>query len=279
MARWLRIDADLAYNRKTERMMASLGCSRLEAVGILTSFLSLMRREKPDGVMDGVTEEDIDRVGERVGVLAALRSCGFVEEGPDGLMVHDWEAMQGGFLKDADRHRKKRIESKAVLGASADGPRSIMGSRARADGTGRDETGQEEESKAAGYQENVKHEGKPAAFAASLFGSVSPAKHRWEGGSRAEAVTEVWKLIEGEPEEVQRTCMAVVGKLLKAGEKSGVARACIEHYLAHRETIQSPYAYYAAGGEGLAWVKQRSRLAAVDRDWAAEKKAAAEAAS
>jgi hypothetical protein len=272
MARWLRIDADLAYNRKTERLMASLGCGRVEAVGILTVFFSLVRRERPDGVLDGITSDDVDRVSEREGVFPVLQSSGFIEEGPDGPCVHDWPDMQGAFLKDAQRHREKRDKSKNIPGPSEDSPRSILGSRARPDGTGRDETRQEEESKAQ-VQENVK----PAPFASSLFGSVSKPPKRV--GSDKSEMAAIWELVKCLPEEASRNCMALAQRLAKAGERPGVVRACVEHFLDHQDTIRSPFAYYSRGGEGLAWVKLHSRLADSDAEWAAEKKAAAEAAS
>jgi hypothetical protein len=143
------------------------------------------------------------------------------------------------------------------------------GQKPQAEGEAEGE-GEESKTKAAVSQENVK--GPP--FAASLFGSVSKPPVRYKA-SKQEA-EEVWKLVAAEPEEFQRTCMALMGRLLKAGEKAGVVRSCIEHYQSHRELVKSPYAYYAPGGEGLDWVKQKSRLAGFDAEWAAEKKAAAE---
>jgi hypothetical protein len=140
----------------------------------------------------------------------------------------------------------------------------------------------EEEEEAEGEEEKEESKAqvqeivKPGSVS-SLFGSVSTPIRKFHSSKQEQA--EIWKLVEAEPEEVQRTCMAIVGRLAKSGESAGTARTCIEHYLAHRLTIMSPFAYYAPDGEGLAWVKQKSRLASQDREWAAEKKAAAEAAS
>lgn len=108
---WSKLHGGAHRHRKVLQLEAALGCSELEARGIVLTVWSWTIESEPDGDLDGWTDDALARVwgwrGDAAGFIAALVSVGLLDREDGALRVHDWMEHAEGW-KDADRKRKER---------------------------------------------------------------------------------------------------------------------------------------------------------------------------
>ncbi len=108
---WSKLHGGAHRHRKVLQLESRLGCSELEARGIVLTVWSWTIESEPDGDLDGWTDDALARVwgwrGDAAGFIAALVSVGLLDREDGALRVHDWMEHAEGW-KDADRKRKER---------------------------------------------------------------------------------------------------------------------------------------------------------------------------
>ncbi|MBK6854661.1 MAG: hypothetical protein IPG93_24585 [Burkholderiales bacterium] len=108
---WSKLHGGAHRHRKVLQLESRLGCSELEARGIVLTVWSWTIESEPDGDLDGWTAEALARVwgwrGDAAVFVEALVGAGLLDEENGALRVHDWMEHAEGW-KDADRKRKER---------------------------------------------------------------------------------------------------------------------------------------------------------------------------
>ena len=108
---WSKLHGGAHRHRKVLQLESRLGCSELEARGIVLTVWSWTIESEPDGDLDGWTAEALARVwgwrGDASVLIGALVGVGLLDEENGALRVHDWMEHAEGW-KDADRKRKER---------------------------------------------------------------------------------------------------------------------------------------------------------------------------
>lgn len=115
---WLRIDAATLGHPKVGRLARALGCPQEQALGIVVTLWCAVSSSRPDGCLDGWKAEDIAYICrwscDPESTLAALLQCGFLDETPTGMVVHEWMEYQGSSEKAklANAVRQQRFKDR-----------------------------------------------------------------------------------------------------------------------------------------------------------------------
>ena len=124
------VDCTLAQHVKVLRLSESLGIEIAAAIGHLVLIWLWTAQYKQDGVLDGISAEDLRRIcgysGDPKKLTDALVKCGFLDS-DECFSVHDWEDNGGKLIKRlADDRRRKRNQYKRMREKnSAESPRDI----------------------------------------------------------------------------------------------------------------------------------------------------------
>ena len=85
MADWLKLNHPLMRSPKVRRLARALNCSKLEAFGLMVSWLVLVDEQTTDG-NTGASVDDIDDELGRVGAVDGLIAIGWAELDDDGTV-------------------------------------------------------------------------------------------------------------------------------------------------------------------------------------------------
>lgn len=125
MGMWFQVQEELIEHPKTTKLRKELGCSQLEAAGIVLAVFSRgVRQATKEGNFISDDKDDIARylayvnAGTELGgdqMVEALISAGWLDELDGLLRIHDWAIWQAALYsaiekreKDADRKRRAR---------------------------------------------------------------------------------------------------------------------------------------------------------------------------
>ena len=108
---YVELHSRTRYHPKTKKLSRHLDITRNSAIGYITTLWMWVLDMAPDGDLSSFDEEDIEDAvywdGPAGALVAAMVVVGLLDEGPDGLLVHDWTDYSQR-LKAADRKRKER---------------------------------------------------------------------------------------------------------------------------------------------------------------------------
>jgi hypothetical protein len=85
MADWLKLNHPLLRSPKVRRLARALNCSKLEAFGLMVSWLILVDEQTTDGCT-GASADDIDDELGRGGAVDGLIAIGWAELDDDGTV-------------------------------------------------------------------------------------------------------------------------------------------------------------------------------------------------
>lgn len=170
MSYYVRVHGGAHRHRKLLALERALGCSEMEARGLVFTVWCWTTETEPDGELTGWTAADLARVwgwaGDPELMLESLITVGLIDRDDDGMRVHEWLEYAKGW-EEAERKRAQRAESKGKKKRPGRG-RDAGGTRPR---QSRDAGGQAEQSRAEQNRtEQIIREESPAA--------ASPAEPR-----------------------------------------------------------------------------------------------------
>ena len=138
---WIESHQSLARHRKTLRAAGRLSVDRATLIGHL-HFLWWWALDNvgADGRLGDMTAYEIAAAAEWPGdpeqFLAALIEAGFIDETPDGLVLHDWYDYAGKFIDRREAERERSRQRRAKKRAQESRP---AGDHATTDGRPRDD--------------------------------------------------------------------------------------------------------------------------------------------
>ena len=121
---WTQLRGGTYRHRKVRRLSLAIGCSDMEARGLLLSLWSWAIDAEPGGDLTGHTAEDLaytlDWQGDAVRMLSGLLSAGILDRDQDTgrLTIHNWGEYNVGY-REAERSRVRRASKSASMGAAA----------------------------------------------------------------------------------------------------------------------------------------------------------------
>ena len=110
---WTQLRGGTYRHRKVRRLSLAIGCSDMEARGLLLSLWSWAIDAEPGGDLTGHTAEDLaytlDWQGDAVRMLSGLLSAGILDRDTDTgrLTIHNWGEYNVGY-REAERSRARR---------------------------------------------------------------------------------------------------------------------------------------------------------------------------
>ncbi len=135
---WIESHQSLAGHPKTRRAARMLGVSVPAMIGHLHCFWYWALDYSPNGVLDGITSEEIADAamwdGDPDELLQALIGCGFggrpgfIEQTKKGYLIHDWHDYAGKLVdkRKADAERKKAGRRADDEGISEECPTDVQ---------------------------------------------------------------------------------------------------------------------------------------------------------
>lgn len=137
---WLKIDQSLRDHRKISDAAGDLQVDPAHMTGMMVLFWLWAIDNAPSGSLAGVSPRAIARGAQYDGdpdtFVEALKARKLLDEGPDGLQIHDWEDQVGNLIdrrkKDAERKAAERAAKKAAAAseASEGHPQDVRGTSA-----------------------------------------------------------------------------------------------------------------------------------------------------
>lgn len=288
---WVRSDDTLPTSRKMGALIRALGWTTRgtsaidEAMGIVHRLWYAVMQERPDGVLDDWTPEDVafklgrsagaDAAQGRLGlgesvsgmaVVDALMSAGFLAANEDGvLFVPGWYDRNGHRAKDLARYK-----AKVPHGTPADSggiPRTPAENRpTRRDVTRRTKDAAAPRCSASATRPEPQDGGKQAVLRVSRAEARNPdAEHARDEIARltrslaskaaspewADAVAEAGRAAGASAAQV-RTAMQVCARLRQRGVTTpAVLGGIAGHYFANLGRVGNPFAYYTSGGTAV----------------------------
>ncbi len=132
---WLKIDQTLRDHRKICDAAEDLKLDPAHMTGLMVLFWLWAIDNAPNGSLAGVSAGTIARgaqySGDPAAFVEALKRHKLLDDGPDGLSIHDWEKHAGDLIdrrekdarrKAAERAAKKAAASETSAGRPADVP-------------------------------------------------------------------------------------------------------------------------------------------------------------
>lgn len=139
---WFKVESSFRDHRKVKRLARELGCSLIEARGMLVGLLCSVNDQTPDGCLDGWKPWEIaDAAGwEGDGPLfvQTLKDCGWLDDGDNGLEIHQFMDRAQGH-REAQRAKKHR-ESKKLKPITAPSRDESRTNTVRVTGRGEERT-------------------------------------------------------------------------------------------------------------------------------------------
>jgi hypothetical protein len=112
---WIPIGKGLDRKRETLAIARSLAVPTVQVVGMLVLFWAWADSESADGLIEGLTLEEVDQIVGGEGFAAALVRVGWLEQGTRGLRIPNWDRWLGRSAKrrakDAARQRVRRLDA------------------------------------------------------------------------------------------------------------------------------------------------------------------------
>jgi hypothetical protein len=161
---WIRVEGDLRTHPKTRRLARALGVQPAQVIGHLVCLWTYALAHAPDGDLRDLEPDDIAEGalygGDPQALVAALLAVGLLDQGPAGLLIHDWTEYAAG-LREAERkrqYRQRRDETRATdvrrtrpspatdVRRTRPSPATDTSGNVPSDETRRDETRQDERS-------------------------------------------------------------------------------------------------------------------------------------
>lgn len=123
---WSRLESTVRESPKIYRLADHMDIDDALARGLLAGLWSWAQTHAPDGDLRGLTHNEIERgaawKGARGALVKAMIEFGFLDETPDGLVIHGFKRRLGSYglalAKQAERLRKKDAEVQKPRGAS-----------------------------------------------------------------------------------------------------------------------------------------------------------------
>lgn len=200
---WSKLHGGAHQHRKVLQLEAALGCSELEARGLVLTLWSWTIQSEPDGVLDGWSAAALARVwgwrGDAVQMIDALVASGLLDRTDGGLEVHDWMDHAEGW-RDAKRKRKERQEKRRRARPEnvQDAARTVLGLSVKRPVRGEERRGEERKGEEKRREEEILGSGEtPQTEAASPVVCMLPLV-----GGKSQPITE---------EDVQRFASAFPG--------------------------------------------------------------------
>jgi hypothetical protein len=127
---WVQLHDSARDHPKLIKAARDLGMPKVHLLGHLASFWTWVLRMAPDGDLSSFDHEDIEIGAEWEGDSGALVSTlvkrGFLDEGPSGLVVHDWDSyaehLKARKRKREERARKRQNEEGHMTSRDVTGP-------------------------------------------------------------------------------------------------------------------------------------------------------------
>lgn len=123
---WIRVEANLSTHRKTRRLARALGVPAVQVVGHLVCLWAYALAHAADGDLRDHDPEDIADgalwAGDAWHFVDALTTVGLLDQGPRGLVIHDWQEYAAG-LREAERKRAYRAKRAGTCPGTVPGQR------------------------------------------------------------------------------------------------------------------------------------------------------------
>lgn len=110
---WFEAHDTMARHPKTLKLARLLNTDRRYAVGLLHDLFSWgLYAAGKDGELTGLTKSDIAQALDYTArkadlVVGALVDAGYLDEGPDGYVIHDWYDYAGKLYDARQKNREK----------------------------------------------------------------------------------------------------------------------------------------------------------------------------
>lgn len=131
---WVAVDSNLKDCKKIKRLVKALDIGRYEAMGRLVALWGWGQRNAEEtGLLSDCDAEDIAEAfgweGKPEALISALVDAGFMERGPAGLILHDWEEWQGPWYeakgkREYNKLKQRQYRAEKRLGVPACNTRS-----------------------------------------------------------------------------------------------------------------------------------------------------------
>lgn len=112
---WIKMRSDLFTHPKVVRITSALKADRLRTVGGLMSVWCLFDTHSIDGHLDGYNLEAVDEMIGWPGFSAAMKTVGWLDEIPSGLILPEFGTHNGQSAKrraqDSDRKKVSRMSA------------------------------------------------------------------------------------------------------------------------------------------------------------------------
>ncbi len=126
---WIKMGTGLRRHPKVVRILSALNADKLRVVGALHAVWSVFDEHSADGFLPGYTAGAMDEEIGFSGFCAAMAAVGWLEIGPDGLRVPEYEEHNGPTAKrralDLKRKTASREGSPAPATATAGRPQDL----------------------------------------------------------------------------------------------------------------------------------------------------------
>lgn len=117
---WIKMRADLHTHPKVVRLSSALNADRLRIVGGLHAVWCLFDAHSEDGSLSGYTLQAVDELIGFPGFAGAMCGVKWLETGPDGLLLPEFDEHNGQSAKRrATETKRKRQEREAEAAAEA----------------------------------------------------------------------------------------------------------------------------------------------------------------
>lgn len=118
---WIRVDSVMPQHTKVKRLARKLGDpseeGRTLACGILLRLWCWAARLAEDGVVSKYEPEEVaDEVGwsrDPEELMGALIESGWIDETPEGPVIHDWDELQGALVERKEKAKQRMRELRA----------------------------------------------------------------------------------------------------------------------------------------------------------------------
>jgi hypothetical protein len=128
MANWIKIETHTPEKPEMRHLARLCRCTKAEAFLAFFRLLAWLDEQTGDGHVDFFTPADADEIAGLPGFGIALQEVRWIEFGPSGAIVSNWERHNGKSAKrrcqETERKRHVRMESGQVSASEADKKRT-----------------------------------------------------------------------------------------------------------------------------------------------------------
>jgi len=121
---WIKMRKDLLTSPNVVRMSSALKADRLRVVGGLFAVWCLFDTHSVDGSLEGYSADALDELAGFPGLSAAMTSCGWLIETPEGLELPRFEEHNGQSAKRRAQETERKRDIRKVSAPNADKKRT-----------------------------------------------------------------------------------------------------------------------------------------------------------